>query len=398
MPDAVTPPASAGALAGVRVLDFTWAVSGPTATMMLASLGAEVIKVESPRRPDVVRRNPPLMASTNRQKRTITLNLGHPAAIDLAKRLVAISDVVAESFRPKVMDGFGLGYGALREIREDIIMLSSSMAGQHGPSSHFAGYAPMFVALSGLGEMTGYEDGPPAQIRIGADIVAGVHGGFALLAALFHHQATGEGTHIDLSAIESQSCLIGDSLLEFAANGTSPRRSGNDEPGVAPHDCYRCAGDDRWVSIVVTSDEEWARFVGAMGTPAWASDAGYADSQSRWQNRHRLAHDIETWTSARTASEVTSILQAAGVAAIPSYPADELFADPHIVERDMVANIPGPARVWPVIRLGGKLARTPLLVDRACPDMGNDNAYVFQELLGLSEDELRGLAEDGAFA
>ena len=228
------PPAGSGPLAGVRVVDLTWAVAGPTATMILASLGAEVIKVETSLRLDVLRHVEPTGATTNREKQAVTLNLRHPKAVDLLKRLVAVSDVVADSFRPGVMDGLGLGYEQLRAVKPNLVMFSSSMAGQHGPQSRFAGYAPMFVALSGLGEMTGYADGPPTQIRVGGDIIVGIHGGFALLAALLHLQTTGEGTYIDMSAIESESCLIGDSLLDYTMNGAVQSRSGNDEPGVAP--------------------------------------------------------------------------------------------------------------------------------------------------------------------
>ena len=259
------PDAGAGVLAGIRVIDFTWAVAGPTATLQLASLGAEVIKVETSLRLDVIRRSEANGITTSRQKKAVTLNLRHPKAIELAKRLVAVSDVVAESFRPGVMDKMGLGYDALRVGNPGLVMLSSSMAGQHGPSSKFAGYAPMFAALSGLGEQTGYADGPPSQVRVGADIVVGVHGGFALLAALARRQVTGEGTLIDLSAVEAQACLIGDSLLACAANGEVESRTGNDEPGYAPHTCYRCVGDDQWVAIAVGSEDEWKAFVGAFG-------------------------------------------------------------------------------------------------------------------------------------
>ena len=154
----------------------TWAVAGPMATMTLASLGADVIKVETSLRLDVLRRSAFTGSTTNRQKKAITLNLRHEKAVALAKRLVAQSDVVAESFRPGVMDGLGLAYPDLKSVKEDIIMLSSSMAGQRGPYARFAGYAPMFVALSGLGDMTGYEDGPPTQIRVGGDIIVSIDG------------------------------------------------------------------------------------------------------------------------------------------------------------------------------------------------------------------------------
>jgi benzylsuccinate CoA-transferase BbsF subunit len=387
-----------GPLAGLRVVDLTWAVAGPTATMILASLGAEVIKVETTLRLDVLRRTEAMSASTNRMKKAVTLNLRHPKAVDLARRLVAVSDVVAESFRPGVMESLGLGYGELRSVKPDIVMFSSSMAGQQGPESRFAGYAPMFVALSGLGEMTGYPDGPPTQIRAGGDIIVGTHGAFALLAALVHRQETGEGTHVDLSAIEAQACLIGDSLLDYTMNGTVQRRSGNDEPGAAPHNCYRCRGQDQWVAIAVLTDEEWASFVAAVGRPAWAEDGRFAHRDGRFAHRGQLDRLVEGWTRRRAASEVTAVLQAAGVAASPSYRAPELFSDAHVVARELVVRAPGAGQEWRLVRLGGNLSATPIRADRAGPAMGEHNDEVFRQLLGLSDATVDELSAEGVFA
>jgi crotonobetainyl-CoA:carnitine CoA-transferase CaiB-like acyl-CoA transferase len=392
-------PASRRALAGVRILDFTWAVAGPTATMQAACLGAEVIKVETSLRLDVLRRNPRMGVTTNRQKRAVTLNLRHATAVDLAKRLAAVSDVVAESFRPGVMDDLGLGYDELRAVKDDIIMLSSSMAGQRGPYCRFAGYAPMFVALSGLGDMTGYADGPPTQIRVGGDIIVGVHGGFALLAALIHHQATGRGVHIDLSSIEAQSNLIGDSILEYTANGTVPHRQGNREPLIVPHNCFRCRGDDQWVSVAVRTDEEWRGLVDAMGLPrpAWADDPRFATAGGRDAHISEVEELVAGWTAGLTAGEVTSRLQAAGVPAAPSFRAPDLFADPHVASRDLLVTLPAQGQEWPLVRLGGQLSATPLVLDRAGPGMGEDNEDIFESLLGLTQTDVKELHADGVF-
>jgi crotonobetainyl-CoA:carnitine CoA-transferase CaiB-like acyl-CoA transferase len=401
-PGALEPPTTGrrpgpGPLAGVRVVDLTWAVAGPTATMILASLGAEVIKVETSLRLDVLRHVEPTGATTNREKKAVTLNLRHPKAVELLKRLVAVSDVVADSFRPGVMAGLGLGYEQLRAVKPNLVMFSSSMAGQHGPQSRFAGYAPMFVALSGLGEMTGYSDGPPTQIRVGGDIIVGVHGGFALLAALLHLQAAGEGTYIDLSAIESESCLIGDSLLDYTINGTAPTRSGNDEPGVAPHNCYRCRGEDQWVSIAVTTDEQWAAFVAALGHPGWAVADRFSEGVSRFANRHELDRHVNEWTEGHTPEKVTGRLQAAGVAAMPSYHAPELFSDPHVTDHGMVVKVPGPSGECLLVRLGGVFSATPMKIERAGPGMGEHNDEIFRGLLGLAQSEIDTLASEGVF-
>jgi len=295
------------------------------------------------------------------------------------------------------MDSLGLGYQALREVKDDIIMLSSSMAGQRGPYAKFAGYAPMFVALSGLGDMTGYADGPPTQIRVGGDIIVGVHGGFALLAALVHHQDTGQGVHIDLSSIESQSNLIGDSILDYTINGRVPTRTGNREAGMVPHNCFASAGHDQWVAIAVGTDAEWVGLMEAMGWPEWSTDPRFATAS----DRERVADEIEElvagWTAGLTAIGAATILQAAGVAAAPSYRAPDLFADPHVVARDLQATVPGAGGEWPLVRLGGRLPATPLRLDRAGPAMGEDNDQVFSSLLALSETEIKKLQADGVF-
>jgi crotonobetainyl-CoA:carnitine CoA-transferase CaiB-like acyl-CoA transferase len=391
------PGAGPGVLAGIRVVDFTWAVAGPTATLVLASLGAEVIKVETSLRLDVIRRSDIYGATTSRQKKAVTLNLRHPKAIELARHLVAVSDVVAESFRPGVMDKMGLGYDDLHAGNPGLVMLSSSMAGQSGPSSRFAGYAPMFAALSGLGEQTGYTDGPPSQVRVGADVVVGVHGAFALLAALSRRQMTGLGTQIDLSAIEAQACLIGDTLLACAANGTVASRTGNDEPGFAPHNCYRCAGDDQWVAVAVATDDEWKALVGALGDPAWTHDPRFVDAEGRCAHVGELDRLLGEWTATRTPADVTTLLQAAGVAASPAFRASELVADPHVVSRDLIASLEGPTREWTLVRLGGRLPASPLQLDRVGPEMGEHQHEVLSGLLGLDDDELAALAADGVF-
>jgi benzylsuccinate CoA-transferase BbsF subunit len=255
----------------------------------------------------------------------------------------------------------------------------------------------MFVALSGLGEMTGYPDGPPTQIRVGGDIIVGVHAAFALVAAIVHHQATGNGCHIDLSAIESQASLIGDSLLDYTANGRVPRRSGNDEPDLAPHNCYRCAGDDQWVSIVVDTDDEWQALVKVMGDPTWARSDQFTDGRSRGENSREIDRHIEAWTRTLRPLEVMARLQSVGVAAMPSYRASELFTDPHVVFRDMVTDVPSGDGTMPVVRLGGRFSATPMQLDRAGPAMGEHNDEVFRGLLGLSDDEMDALTAAGVF-
>jgi benzylsuccinate CoA-transferase BbsF subunit len=181
-------------------------------------------------------------------------------------------------------------------------------------------------------------------------------------------------------------------------NGREQTRSGNDEFGLAPHNCYRCLGDDNWVSVAVATDEEWHSLAKAIGNPPWTDDRRFAESAGRWENRHELDGNIGSWTADRTPAEVTGILQNAGVAAAPSYKAPDLLSDPHVLERDLVAVVrDGTGRDWQLVRLGGKLSRTPLRADRASPELGEHNHYAFNELVGLDDAEVARLRDDGVF-
>ncbi len=221
-------------LAGVRIADFTIHAAGPFGTQLLAQLGAECIKIESKTRPDAFRKPHAvygrMTAATFDQvsvnKLSVRLNLKQPEAVQLAKRLVSICDVAAESFRAGVMKRLGLGFEELRAVKPDIILLSLSSCGQSGPDSHFAGYAPLFGAWGGLGWMTGYADGPPVEMRHVMDHSAGIHAALAAMAALLQRRRTGKAQHVDLAAREVASAMIGDALIQ-ASMGFTPARPGN---------------------------------------------------------------------------------------------------------------------------------------------------------------------------
>lgn len=389
--------ACASPLAGVRVLDFTWAVAGPTATMILAALGAQVIKVESASRPDVLRRAPWAGATTNRQKSGITLDLRHDEARGLVDELVAKVDVVAESFRPGVMEELGLDYERLAAKRPDLVMLSSSMAGQRGPQSRFAGYAPMFVALSGLGDLTGYPDGPPTQIRVGGDVIVGVYAGFAVMAALLRRQASGEGAHIDLSAIEAQASLVGDALVDYAFTGRRATRRANADEAFAPHDCYRCGGEDDWVAVAVEDDATWRSLVALIGDSALGAPR-LAHASGRIATRSVIDASIGQWCATMSSAEAADRLRASGIPASSAYRADQLFDDPHVRARDLVARVPGEGATWPLVRLGGRLSRTPLVLTKAGPALGEHTDAVLAELLGYERSKIDDLRARGVLS
>ena len=389
-------------LEGIRIADFTVHNAGPFCTHLLSQLGAEVIKIESAMRLDAFRKPHPVygrmgpatfdqVAST---KLSVRINLKKAEGISLAKRIVDVSDIAAESFRPNVMDRLGLGYQALRAVKDDIVMLSVSSSGQSGPDSHFAGYAPLFGAWGGLGELTGYEDGPPVEIRHVMDHTVGMNAAVAVMAALHRRRATGKGGHVDVAAREVAASLVGD-MLALAATGGSPGRIGNAHPRMAPHGVYPAKGEDRWVSLAVAGDAEWRGMAEALGRPDLARDPRFADEASRHANRKALDEIVFAWTVTREANETAELLQKAGISAHASWTTPELAADAHLRERGAIVEVSEP---------DGKLRAAvgvPMLmskgqdigIHRGTPKLGEHEDYVYGEILGMSRAERQSLEE-----
>ncbi len=396
------------ALAGIRIADFTWVWAGPYAIMLLAYMGAEVIKIESSKRIDISRRgsittgqtfdnwdSSSLFNNLNLNKLGVTLDLSQPKGVELARQIVSISDVAAQNMRPGVMDKLGLGYEALVQIKPDIIMLSSSAYGGTGPYSEYTGYAPHFSAYSGLAYMAGYPDGEPNLLTAATDIRSATTAAFTILAALNYRQRTGQGQHIDLSSTEALSVLIGDSLMDYTMNQRLSSRDGNRDAVMAPHNCYRCRGEDKWISIAVATDEEWEALCRVMGNPEWAGEECFADSYRRWQNQEQLDRLIEEWTVNYSHYELMERLQAAGVAAMPSFSAEELFSDTHLRERGFITEIEHSVMGKKlVLSPPWKFSETPPRIERASPLLGEHNDYVFGELLGMPKGEITRLIEE----
>ena len=400
------------ALDGIRVLDFSWAIAGPWATTLLSFLGAEVIRIESQARLDITRREMlwPLALSqpydlppnqglafnrVNLGKLSVTLNLSQPKAIELAKGLVRISDVVLDNFQPGVMQRLGLDHEALRQVKPDIITLSSSCRGGTGPERNYLGYAPVSAALGGLAHITGYPDEPPSQTRVDPDIISATAAALAILASLYHRRRTGEGQHIDLSQWEVISWLIGPTLMEYVMNRRNQERKGNRDDIMAPHGCYRCRGEDKWVSIAVATDDEWSALCQAMGNPEWTMEQRFADPYLRWHNQEELDRYIEEWTQNYSPYEVMQILQGVGVAAVPSMEGDDLVNDPHLRERGILVEVEHPELdKFMVIGPPWKLSQTSARIRRHAPLLGEHNRYVFGELLGMGQQQIDHLIQE----
>jgi benzylsuccinate CoA-transferase BbsF subunit len=399
--------ATSAPLAGIRVADFTWAWAGPHGTLLLAMLGAEVIKIESRTRLDHARVRSlmtgtlqsgpdasPVFNDLNLGKLSLSLNLRRPEAREVVRRLVAVSDVVTENMRPGVLDRLGLGYQDLRAVKPDIIMLSSSAVGATGPESSYGGYAPTFASLSGFASITGYPDQPPSPLSGSVDLRVGATCAFAVLAALHHRQRTGEGQHIDLSSTEVMSAMMGEAFLEHSMNGRVPQRDGNRDPLMAPHGCYRCKGEEEWVSIAVGSEPEWHALVSVIADPALEDDS-FASPHQRWQHQEQLDRIVERWSCERGAYEATRLLQQAGVAAAPVHTGTSLAQDPHIRERGILERVEHPV-IGERVVVGAPWKLEGAGVRRAAPLIGEHNQHVLGKVLGLSSDEIDQLEQAGA--
>lgn len=399
-----------GPLEGIRITEFTSAWAGPYATSLLGYLGAEVIKVESRRRLDHSR---VLSFSTNQKyagpdsssvfntlnlnKLSVTLNLSKPGAIAVAKKLAGVSDVVVENMRPGVMPRLGLGYDVLKLVKDDLIYLSSSACGQTGPEREYVGYAPTFAALGGVSHTTGYEDWPPSNFMGAIDLRSATNAAFAILTALIYRQRTERGQYIDLSSQEAIATLAGDGLIDYFLNGRSATRRGNQDSRMAPHNCYRCRGEDSWVSIAVTDDRDWQALCRAMSLADVANDRRFAGASQRLENEREIDRIISAWTRERDADEVTEILQHAGVCAAPSLSSEGLFKDRHLRERGVFTQVEHPVigKDW-VTQPPWRLSATPASIRSRAPLLGEHNDEVFRGLLGISADEIRQLEQQQA--
>ncbi len=396
------------ALKGIRVADFSWIWAGPYAASLLAYMGAEVIKIESRSRIDQTRKGTimdtdnfdglnysPTFNNANLNKKGVSLDISTPEGSALAKKIVAECDIVISNMRPGKMEKLGLGYEDLKKVKPDLIMIESSGFGCTGPYRSYAGFAPIFASFGGLAYVTGYEDGEPNVMSGVQDLRVGTLSAFITLAALVHRQKTGEGQYIDLSSSECMSTLIGPELMEYTMNGRNAKRAGNQDAIMAPHNVYRCKGDDKWISIAVGTDEEWKKLCRVMGDPEWCRRPEYEDSFGRHKNRHEIDKKISEWTVNFEHVELMKILQEAGVAAMPSFDAEEILENPHTKARGLFTTVEHP-KIGEQVVMGPawKFSETPAKVTKAGPLMGENNEEIFCDLLKMPKDQFEKLKEE----
>lgn len=395
------------ALKGIRIADFSWVWAGPYATSLLSYMGAEVIKIESHGRIDQTRKgsimngdnfsgfdSSPTFNNANLNKQGVTIDITKPEGAELARKLVSKCDIVVANMRPGKMAKLGLGYEDFKKVKQDIIVLESSGFGATGPYKGFAGFAPIFASFGGLAYLTGYEDGAPNVMSGVQDMRAATTSAFILLAALIHRQNTGEGQYIDLSSSECLSTLVGPELMDYTMNKRSPFRHGNEDAIMAPHNCYKAAGEDKWISIAVSTDEEWKALKCVMGNPEWAEHEKFGSVYDRWQNRYELDAHMSEWTKDRDTYELMHLLQDAGVAAMPSLSAEEILQDPHTKARELFTTVPHKVLgEQHVMNPAWKFSETPARIRKQGPILGEDNLDVFVNLLGMTEKEVKEMEE-----
>src|SRR5713226_8200363 len=424
------------ALEGVRIIDLTWLQVGPQATRLLASFGAEVIRIEwrKPSAVDFIRYLAPLVPdhatpdggrqqgpgkgtsqpgnfnrgayfnNTNPGKYGVTLNLNHPKGRDLLRALVRDANAICENFSPGHMDRWNLGYEELRKINPKIIYIQTTGLGKFGAYENYVSYGPTAQAFSGLTFQSGLpEPHPPAGWGYSyLDHSPGYFGAILLMTALRRQRQSGIGCYIDMTQVETGLMLSGTSLIEHQLTGKATSRYGNRMPFLdwSPHGAYRCRGEDNWITISVQSDSQWRALVQEMASPDWASDSRFASATSRKANEDELDRSVNAFTIEQDRYDLMNRLQARGIpAGVVQKASDRFDIDPQLKARGYYVDLPSSEfGTWPVEGFPARLSRSPAdvggLTGRAAPRLGEDNDFIYQKILGLTPGEIAALREE----
>lgn len=399
------------ALRGIRVLELTTAVAGPTAGAVMADLGADVIKVDEP-----VSKGRPVVAlparaqedagyepsyhvdDLQRGKRQLPLDLATPEGRDVFLQLARRSDVVLENFSARVLSSWQLDYEHLREVNESIILVSIPAFGRDGPYAERRSYGPGLDAMSGISHLTGYPDrGPNKPASFYGDQTAAMTAVLCTTAALRHRERTGEGQAINLAMLDGQLQVVAPALLDASVNGRDWSRLGNRHAWYAPQGLYRCSGDDRWVAVTVRSFEEWQALARTIGRADWADDAAYATAAQRRQRHDELDAEIERWSSARDAQDAERALQAAGVPAGAANDVSEILEDAHFRERGSFVEHPHAitGRPFPNTSTAWRSRAGNHTSGADAPRYADGVDYALRDILGWSDEQVEALVAAG---
>ena len=406
------------ALGGLRILDLSQVAAGPYATMFLGFMGAEVIKIESLSRMDInrgkARPSPDDLrvypdgdpgehpwnttahhVHRNINKRSLTLDLGAKRGKELFLELAKVCDVLVENYRGSVMDRLGLGYDVVSRLNPGLIYMKISSQGANGPEANYGSLGSTLEQTAGLASITGYDDDLPLMTNlVYPDPVVGILSFGALMTALRRRLKTGSGCLVDLSQREVTTMLLGEAILDFSVTGRIAGTMGNRHRDMAPQGVYPCSGEDMWVAISVSSDEEWESLCKVMGQPHLATDSRFADPKSRRNNHDDIDLVISTWTETQDHYQVMYLLQAQGVPAAPVLKGGEVIDDPHLQSRGFwdVVNHP-EAGTYKQVTTPWLLSKSPRAPSTPAPGLGEHNYQVLSGLLGLSTSEIDTLAQ-----
>jgi crotonobetainyl-CoA:carnitine CoA-transferase CaiB-like acyl-CoA transferase len=398
---------------GIRVVDFSWVGAGPIATRFLAEYGAEVIKIETKSRPEILRLTGPYkdgipgversgyFSNRNPNKKSISLNMKNPKARDIVAKLIKKSDLVINNFRPGVMEKWKLGYEDVKKIKPDIIFVTMSMQGSSGPHSSYMGFGATLNALVGFNHLSGFPDKEPfgTGTNYTDHVAVPTHTDFAIVAALRHRRKTGEGQFIEVPQSEAAICILPIAVMDYAVNGRVQMRMGNRHPDAAPHGVYRTLGDKRWIGIAIYSDSEWESLKSVMGNPPWAQDPKFASKEGRLANQDELDDMIESWTSRLDGKEIMEKLAANGIRAGMVLNAKDLLEDPQMKARGHWVYLDHPE--MGISAYNGSpvhMSKTPAQFKTSAPLLGQHTEEVMKEILNMSDEEFKQLEAEQVFA
>jgi len=389
------------ALEGLRVLDVTQVMAGPFCTMLLADLGADVVKIEPPggdstrTMPGAIGSDSPSFNAVNRGKRSVVLNLKTPEGREALKRLARQADILVENYRPGVLGALGLDYASLQPLNPGLIYASISGYGQTGPDRRKGGFDLVAQGVSGIMSITGEAGGPPVKAGVPlTDLGAGLFAAVGILAALEHRHRTGAGQHVDTSLVEAGVALSVWEATEYFAGLGVPQPKGSGHRMFAPYQAVRCA--DGYITLGTANDRLFRRFCDLLEHPEWASEPQFADNEKRLQNQAELAARIEAVTSREPRAHWIALFDANEIPCGPINDYAQVFADPHVLARRMVVDVDHPT-LGPMKSLGSpiKLSATPANSERRAPMLGEHTDAVLRES-GFSDDEISALRAAGA--
>lgn len=396
---------------GIKVAEFAWVAVGPQSTKYLADHGATVVRIESHNHFDLFRGTSPFPQNIpgldrsmfygkyNSNKYNISLDLNHPEGNKLVWRLIEWADIVIESYRPGTMKKWGLDYEAVRKVKPEIIYLSTSMQGQTGPSAKYAGVGSMISAVAGLGAISGWPDRMPSP-SYGAysDYFCQRFNAAALIAALDYRRRTGKGQWIEQSQLEGSVYFVSPVTMDYSVNGRIMGRDGNRAPCAAPHGVYPCQGDDCWVAIAIQDDQQWRLFCEITGNTEWVANTDFSTIAARKQNEDMLDKMVGQWTSGYKAEDVEVMLQNAGIPACVVEKSSDLFKDEQLQHRGFYTWLEHPEIGKAAFQQQADfiLSKTPREISKPSPCLGQDNEYVFHELLGINWDDIADRLADGS--